>query len=241
MSGRRCHCQCQRQEGIVLDQEQRRAVTSVPIRLPAEPDGRAREQPLQHVVPRVEGPGGRSREVVASSRSRQRQLSVAPVVSTRTRKILQVFLRRDVRSRSPASTCGSLSSTRQPWLDTPRLASLLPTGPRADDRGRLGDGHQLQAVGAGGGWLGVLKVRAEEAVVRGTASIGSATSGSEGSMTSVAERGVSGSTRDDVERWPSVERVPGPTASDRRLREYGPRRGTSMRPQPAGSGDVSEA
>ncbi|MGO8687035.1 MAG: MobF family relaxase [Candidatus Dormibacteria bacterium] len=153
------------QEGIVLDPEQRRAVTVLtdPGHRLSLMGGRAGTGKTMTIRAAREVWEGQDREVVV--------LSVAAATAQRSA--------REIGS-APGMTFEAFAARRRSGLledadtrrlvvvvdeaamaDTPRLASLLTHIGDGTVVG-LGDERQLQAVGAGGGWLG-LKRQAQEA------------------------------------------------------------------------------
>jgi hypothetical protein len=155
----------ERQEGIVLDQEQRRAVTVLtdPGHRLSLMGGRAGTGKTMTMRAAREVWEGQGREVVV--------LSVAAVTAQRSAREIgstrgMTFEAFEARRRSglleDADTHRLVVVVDEAAMaDTPRLASLLTHIGDGAVVG-LGDERQLQAVGAGGGWLG-LKQQAQEA------------------------------------------------------------------------------
>ena len=153
------------QEGIVLDQEQRRAVTVLtdPGHRLSLMGGRAGTGKTMTMRAAREVWEGEGREVVV--------LSVAAATAQRSAREIgltrgMTFEAFEARRRSglleDADTRGLVVVVDEAAMaDTPRLASLLTHIGHGTVVG-LGDDRQLQAVGAGGGWLG-LKRQAQEA------------------------------------------------------------------------------
>jgi conjugative relaxase-like TrwC/TraI family protein len=153
------------QEGIVLDQEQRRAVTVLtdPAYRLSLMGGRAGTGKTMTMRAAREVWEGQGREVVV--------LSVAAATAQRSAREIgsargMTFEAFEARRRSglfeDADTHRLVVVVDEAAMaDTPRLASLLTHIGEGTVIG-LGDERQLQAVGAGGGWVG-LKRQAQEA------------------------------------------------------------------------------
>ena len=153
------------QEGIVLDQEQRRAVTVLtdPGHRLSLMGGRAGTGKTMTMRAAREVWEGQGREVVVLSvAAATAQRSAREIGSTRGMTFEAFEARRRSGLLEDADTHRLVVVVDEAAMaDTPRLASLLTHIGDGAVVG-LGDERQLQAVGAGGGWLG-LKRQAQEA------------------------------------------------------------------------------
>jgi hypothetical protein len=153
------------QEGIVLDEEQRRAVTVLtdPGHRLSLMGGRAGTGKTMTMRAAREVWEGQGREVVVLSvAAATAQRSAREIGSTRGMTFEAFEARRRSGLLEDADTHRLVVVVDEAAMaDTPRLASLLTHIGDGTVVG-LGDERQLQAVGAGGGWLG-LKRQAQEA------------------------------------------------------------------------------
>jgi len=153
------------QEGIVLDQEQRRAVTVLtdPGHRLSLMGGRAGTGKTMTMRAAREVWEGQGREVVVLSvAAATAQRSAREIGSTRGMTFEAFEARRRSGLLEDADTHRLVVVVDEAAMaDTPRLASLLTHIGHGTVVG-LGDERQLQAVGAGGAWLG-LKGQAQEA------------------------------------------------------------------------------
>jgi ATP-dependent exoDNAse (exonuclease V) alpha subunit len=153
------------QEEIVLDQEQRRAVTVLtdPGHRLSLMGGRAGTGKTMTMRAAREVWEGQGREVVVLSvAAATAQRSAREIGSTRGMTFEAFEARRRSGLLEDADTHRLVVVVDEAAMaDTPRLASLLTHIGDGAVVG-LGDERQLQAIGAGGGWLG-LKRQAQEA------------------------------------------------------------------------------